>query len=418
MSNQQQQQGVGQPTGDAGLDSEKVLDPKQIPSDYRPGYKKALALDPEMASNYVAHSWIGDPLADELVKQLNALPRGEMNRLITMAIDDPENSDMRDAPELLLDLVEEWASPPDWVDRSRFRASNGMFYRESSSILLAFVCGVLIEGFTTNIAKSFVITGRVRDSGVRRLRQNNRHMIEMYLPGGLERYGDGWKLSVRIRLAHAQVRSLLENSQDWDTSAWGVPISAAHTGFALTVFSARSLRHMKCLGAVYSKEEADSLMAVWRYAGHLMGIPDTILYQDKQDALKLYEVGLLCEPDAQDESIMMANSLVQSAPLVAGVTDSESRRDLSRLAFVISRALLGKEMADMLMFPNYRKYGVLGWHRLQARYNRIMNRYIPRLAMVSDLDKFSRLLDVSAYDEKGISYKLPDHVYSEESSQW
>ena len=397
---------------------EQILDLEKIPSDYRPGYKKALALDPEMASNYVAHSWVGDPLADELIKQLNTLPQGEMHRLIKIAIDDPEDNALRDAPQLLLDLVEEWASPPDWVDQSGFKASNRMFHRESRTVLLAFVCGVLIEGFTTNIAKSFVITGRVRDFGVRRLMQNNRHMVEMYLPGGLERYGDGWKLSARIRLAHAQVRYLLDDSPDWDTPAWGIPISAAHTGFALTAFSARLLKHMKRLGAVYNDEEAKSFMDVWRYSGYLMGIPDTILFSDEKDALKLYDVGLMCEPETPDESIMMANALVQSAPLIAGATDPKIRRELAKLVFTIARALLGTKLADQLMFPDNKRYGILFQYRLQARWNRTMNRYFPRLATVNDLDRFSGMLGVSVYDEDGISYRLPDHVYSEESSKW
>ena len=371
-----------------------------------------------MASNYVAHAWVGDPLGDELIKQLNTLPQGEMYRLIKIAIDDPEHNGLRDAPQLLLDLVEEWASPPDWVDQAGFKASNRMFHRESRTVLLAFVCGVLIEGFTTNIAKSFVITGRVRDSGVRRLMQNNRHMVEMYLPGGLERYGDGWKLSARIRLAHAQVRYLLGRSQDWDTPAWGVPISAAHTGFAVTAFSARLLKHMKRLGAAYNDEEAESFMDVWRYSGHLMGIPDTILFRDEQEALKLYDIGLMCEPETPDESIMMANALVQSAPLIAGATDPKIRRELAKLVFTIARALLGNELSDQLMFPKNKRYGILFQYRIQARYNRIMNRYLPRLATVSDMDRFSGMIGVSVYDDEGISYRLPDHVYSEESSKW
>ena len=86
-------------------------------------------------------------------------------------------------------------------------------------ILAAFVPGVLIEGFTTNIAKSFFITGRVRDQGVRRLGQNNRHMLEIFLPGGQYRQGDGWKLSVRISLVHARIRHLLNNSEEWDNEA-------------------------------------------------------------------------------------------------------------------------------------------------------------------------------------------------------
>ena len=416
--NTQEHQGADQPAVAPTPDLQKILDLGNIPFDYRLGYKKALTLDPEMASNYVAHSWVGDPLGDELIKQLNTLPRKEMNRLIKLAIDDPEHKGLRDAPQPLLDLVEEWASPPDWVDQSGFRASNRMFHRESRTVLLAFVCGVLIEGFTTNIAKSFVITGRVRDSGVRRLMQNNRHMVEMYLPGGLERHGDGWKLSARIRLAHAQVRHLLENSPDWDTPAWGIPISAAHTGFAITAFSARLLKHMRRLGAAYNEEEAKSFMDVWRYSGHLMGIPDTILFRDEKEALKLYDVGLMCEPDTPDESIMMANALVQSAPLIAGATDPETRRDLAKLVFMIARALLGNELSNELMFPKSKRYGILFQYRIQARYNRIMNRYLPRLATVSDMDRFSGMLGVSVYDEEGISYRLPDHVYSEESSKW
>ena len=80
--------------------------------------------------------------------------------------------------------------------------------------------------------------------------------------------------------------------------------------------------------------------------------------------------------------------------------------------------LLGNELADELMFPKNKRYGILFQYRIQARYNRIMNRYLPRLATVSDIDRFSGMLGVSVYDEGGISYRLPDHVYSEESSAW
>ena len=140
-----------------------------------------------------------------------------------------------------------------------------MFHRHSSVVLAAFVAGVLIEGFTTNIAKSFFITGRVRDQGVRRLGQNNRHMTEIFLPGGLYRTGDGWKLSVRIRILHARLRHLLNSSEEWNTEAWGVPISAAHLGYAISAFSARLLLHMKTLGADYTPEEHASFMSIWRY---------------------------------------------------------------------------------------------------------------------------------------------------------
>ena len=173
-----------------------------------------------------------------------------------------------------------------------------MLYKNSQVILAAFVVGVLIEGFTTNIAQSFFITGRVRNQGIRRLGQNDRHMMEIFLPGGLYRYGDGWKLSVRIRTVHARLRYLLSNSEEWKTKELGVPISAAHLGYAVSAFSARLLKHMITLGAEYNDEEYESVLAVWRYSGHLMGIPETILFQDADEALKLWRIGLIYEPES------------------------------------------------------------------------------------------------------------------------
>ena len=147
---------------------------------------------------------------------------------------------LRNAPASLREFFRDAETTPEWLDYAAFPPSVRMFHRNSPLILAAFVAGVLIEGFTTNIAKSFHITGRVRDQGVRRLGQNNRHMTEIFIPNGMYRYGDGWKLSVRIRIVQARIRNLLSNSEDdWDTEAWGLPISAAHLGYAVSAFSAR-----------------------------------------------------------------------------------------------------------------------------------------------------------------------------------
>ena len=43
----------------------------RIPSDYIEGYEAARALDPEMASNYVAHTTVGDPEADYVIERLS-----------------------------------------------------------------------------------------------------------------------------------------------------------------------------------------------------------------------------------------------------------------------------------------------------------------------------------------------------------
>ncbi len=387
-----------------------------VPTDYIQGYAKARALNPELAENYIAHTTVGDPVADDMLEDLAPLGPSKLSELIETGMEAQEKSDLESLPASARAFFESCEAVPDWVDVAAFAPGTRMFYRSSKLVLGAMVGGTLVEGFSTNIAKSFFITGRLRDQGVRRLKQNNRHMVEIFLPYGLDRQGDGWKLSVRVRLVHAMVRRLLYSSDDWDVEAWGTPVSAAHVGFAITAFSARLLRHLKSLGAKFDEEESAAFMAVWRYSGYLMGIPETILFEDEESALELFRIGGLCEPSPDFESISMANALVHSAPLIAGVTDSDGRKQLASYVFRVSRALIGPALANDLKYPRYPTIGVLWWFRMQNRYDALMNRLFK--SRVQNNNKMTALLDVSIFDEEGITYRMPDHVHAEESSRW
>ena len=387
----------------------------KIPSDYVQGHAKARIVNAELADKYVAHTTIGDPEADALIAELAPLGQQQASRLINAAMTMKDMGILLDAPPMLMDFFEKAARPPDWVDLDAFNPGIRMFHRNSRLVLGAFVGGVLVEGFSTNIGRSFNITGRLRDQGVRRLQQNNRHMIEIFMPHGLAIDGDGWRLSVRVRLIHAQVRHLLSNSDDWDTEAWGVPLSSAHMGYSITAFSARLLQHMKELGAVFNEDEARSFLAVWRYTGHLMGIPEEILFEQEEDALELYTIGRMCEPPPDWDSIIMANGLVNSAPLVIGITEPAERRQLAKYVYSVSRAMIGNRLADDLKYPKSPTFGVLAWFRLQSRYYRFVEERLPKLSRVNNFTNFTGLLEAAAFDAAGISYRLPDHPHAEES---
>ena len=386
-----------------------------IPTDYLPGYEKARAIDPERADRYVAHTVIGDPLAEAAAEDLAALDREEAARFIEIGM----NAGALDAaPATLRAFFSNAEIQPEWLDYETFPPGVRMFHRNSYVVLVAFVAGVLIEGFTTNIAQSFMLTGRVRDKGVRRLGQNNRHMTEIFFPGGLDQHADGWKLSVRIRLIHAQLRRLLSNSGEWNAEAWGTPISAAHLGFAIAAFSARLLKHMKTLGAGYDEEEHKSFMDIWRYTGFLMGIPETILFRDSEEALKLYDIGRICEPEPGLESIAMAHALVNSAPVIAGAANPKERRHLARYVYRMSRGLIGEPTAESLRYPNVSAFGAVRWFRLQTRVDRMLDKVMPGHRQKGSFNRFGYLLAGSTYDEDGINYRLPGHVYGERAGEW
>ena len=382
-----------------------------MPYAYLEGYEKARLYDQAAADNYLKHTTIGDPELDPIMEELSAaLSPSDLHRFIGAGIEQHEEV-LCLAPRALRDFFRNLQEPP-WLYYEGFRPGIRAFHENVDLMLTAFVTGVLVEGFSTLIAKSFNITGRVA-STKRRLQQNNRHMLEIFFPGNLQRNGEGWKLSTRIRFVHTRIRGLLAKSDDWNHEAWGTPVSAAHLGFAISVFSKRLLEYSAMLGAKFSREEQESVLAVWRYAGYLMGIPETILYTNGEEAGKMYKVGYLCEPKPDADSVAVANLLIQAIPKVADVQDSAEQEKLVELAYRLSRALIGKELADGFEFPPDPKWATLFKFRMKQRVLRLV-----RTNKMVRSDNFTQLLQISVYDSEGLSYKMPDHVYTSKSSPW
>ena len=50
-----------------------------IPTDYVPGYEKARAIAPDIADKYIAHTHIGDPLAEAMTADLAKLGEEAVN---------------------------------------------------------------------------------------------------------------------------------------------------------------------------------------------------------------------------------------------------------------------------------------------------------------------------------------------------
>ncbi|NKC30406.1 oxygenase MpaB family protein [Falsiroseomonas selenitidurans] len=384
------------------------------PSAYHDGHALARRIDPEMADRYLRHTLIGDPQADAAWKAMKGHPAAKQNEWIRLAIEEGPAA-IPDAPQALRDLIAEAEIVPPWFDSKATLPACRAFHRDSGMIIVAFVGAVLIEGFATLVSKSFSITGRLVDQGLRRLKQNNRHLVEVFLPGGLDRHGEGWKLSVRIRLMHAKVRSLLAVSPEWDTEAWGTPLSSAHLAAAVAGFSARLMHRAEQVGVTMSQEEQQSFMLVWRYTGRLMGLhPDwDPELETMQKALHMIRIGAMCEPPPSMEAIIVANGLINSAPIVSNVTEPAKRRAMARRIYGISRELIGDELADQLKYPPAGRFGALAVLRWTNRAERLLNRVFPALGRRHRMGQFQQMMALSYYADGGLSYRMPAHVHAE-----
>jgi len=389
----------------------------QVPSLYGEGYQRARVIDPVLAATYIAHMRIGDPFADAVMADLAKLDRAESSRLLRAALDQDEDI-LRDAPRSLQDFVTEVATLPAWYDREAAFHGCRVFLRNSDQFLMGFAGAAIVEGFSTTISRSFAITGRLIDDGVRRLKQNLRQLLDMFLPRGIEPSGDGWKLTLRIRMVHARARSLIKDSKEWDRDAWGLPINAAHTSLGAAAFSARLLEFATMLGAPLDDEDKAGFMAVWSYAAHLMGVPEALMFHSQAEGLRLFRVATACEPPPDYDAIAMAHCIINSAPVVIGVTEPKARHAFARYAFRVSRELVGDALADQLRFPRRRSFLLLPWLRTRTRVARAIGRFFPGLGKARDRRSFEHLLGLTDLGERRFTYDLPNSVRSDESTRW
>ena len=137
----------------------------KIPTDYTEGYQEARAIDPIRAGNYVVHTTMGDPEADEMMAELAGLPQSETMQFFRAGMETDHRSKLADAPEVVRNFFRSVEREPEWVDQEEFMPGVRMFHRNSKLVLGGMVGGTLVEGFSTNIAKSFFITGGCENKG-------------------------------------------------------------------------------------------------------------------------------------------------------------------------------------------------------------------------------------------------------------
>ncbi len=393
--------------------------PVSIPAAYEPQYERASKLNPELAAEYVRHTMLDDPLADEAVAGMASLQVAEANRFIRAGMN-RDHATLQTAPRALREFFAAVQTPPSWWDARAGTLGCRAFHEFSDLFIPAFFV-TTVQNATTLIAKAFHATGRVNSLfGPRRIRQNTRHFIEIMLPGALDRHGEGWKLSVRIRLVHAQVRRLIRASGSWDESTFGVPLSSAHMGVASANFSATMLKQATRLGAVMDRPTRDSFMQIWRYASWLIGTPESLLFEgDEERTHEFSRIAAACEPPPGEESVVVANALFEGLPKIAGKKDPREARAMRVHAQRVTRALIGDELADPMGLPRLRVWErglLLAMMRSSRRVVRVRHQLAPSVATAWRGSAFSFLLDAALLDD--LSYRLPDHLEAEKATPW
>lgn len=298
-----------------------------------------------------AHLLQGDPAADDVIAAMATLPKGEGWRLFERGL---RGERIPGAPTELRHLIESAADVPAWVDWQTTDRGGEVLLR--TGILGGMVLGArsLVLGYTTPAGnKPLVFSGRLKEQAGRRLNETARFVQAVARAGGMRPFADGWQITLKVRLIHAQVRSMILASGRWRGDEWGVPVNQHDMAATTLLFSSVMLDGLRKLGVRIERDEAEDYMHLWRWVGRVMGVDAGILPASEMEAHRLAELIAATQADPDQDSRDLTRALFDSGKIAAKtpreLRDAERR---TRVGEMICRELIGDELADKLGVPS------------------------------------------------------------------
>jgi hypothetical protein len=290
-----------------------------------------------------------DPLAEAVMDEFAGMPESKWRALLEMALVKGAEA-VPDAPEPLRALFRQLECPPIWVDRDRCNLGGATFLRcRLGFVPLAMLALPIIYSWPAG-NKPLALSGQLVHRASQRLKDTARYVFAVCQPDGLSRFSEGFAMTVRVRLIHAQVRRLLVESGQWRSEVWGAPINQCHMAGTNLMFSVGVLDGLTRLGYRFERVEREALVHLWRYAGYLLGVEHELLIADEFEGHRLLDLMFSFEPQPDDDSRALVDALMETSSTYVG-NFKAARWCGVNLCYGISCALIGNAQAAALRFP-------------------------------------------------------------------
>jgi ER-bound oxygenase mpaB/B'/Rubber oxygenase, catalytic domain len=346
-----------------------------------------------------------DDLALDVVDDFRAMHGGPA--LYRRAIEEGIDA-VPEAPESMRRMFEQMESVPDWVDWDQLRRGSIAYFRAGPLVPFVFTCASIAGGDQSyGTTRPLVFSGRFEEKAYVRSSETVRWLLAATRPGGMCRDNEGWKLTAHVRLMHAYVRRAEALSPKWDWDDWGMPISDTDGLYSISyAFSGVYIEALVRSGFRFTHQDLEDLYALWRYIGHVIGVPHHMLHRDAAQARQFADMFLLLNPGPDEPVRRLVHSLIELATPVDGgdnfdvfppiVTKVMPPLRLRKLMYGLMRFWLGDEVADQFRAPNphwkYAGYGLragVGLYELGRRLRLVDDEKACRSA-IALLDKATR----------------------------
>ncbi len=300
------------------------------------------------ASFYAKTDVLGDRLADWLSHRGNDGRSAFENAL--------RHGTSAGDPSALREFIADVERVPDWVDFEQINDGALAYQRFGVVGMIVLGARALLNGYHSSAAvKPLMMTGELTQNVQPRLARTARFVSDATQRHGLRQGNPGWETSVRVRLIHAYVRRQCLASPEWRTDEWGLPVNQADLFGTLLEFSLLMMEGVRALGFDLTEAEANAILALWRYEGHLSGVDPWLLEHLENEAAtqRIGELIHMVQPGPDEDSIALANALLG----VPGENSPQNvppalARALIRFHNGLARALNPPEIADDLGLPD------------------------------------------------------------------
>jgi hypothetical protein len=386
-------------------DKEQVVGPKAFPARYV-NLDAARSRFGSRVDRLGRHFWDSDEPADRVITAIEEMGKADGWRAFERGL---RGENIADAPHAIRDLLEDAAHVPAWVDWDTCDRGGEVLMRAGPLGGAVLGARSLVLGYASPGGnKPLVLSGRLKEQASRRLNETARFVQAVSRPGGMRPFADGWQITLKVRLIHAQVRKMILASDRWDAAAWGEPLNQHDLAGTTLLFSASIIDGLRKLGSQISPEEADRYIHLWRWVGRTIGVHSDVLPASEHEAMRLADLIEMTMGEPDQDSRDLTRALFDSA--LDGCTTEKQIRDARRNVMFgrfVCRELIGDELADKLEVPRTPiRHAMPMIKRLVASAERF-RRNIPfadRTAVVMGSRYWDRVVEIGL---RGATYEFP-----------
>jgi hypothetical protein len=293
----------------------------------------------------------GDPLADETIQTVSSSQDiGPVNQIMRALV---ENDDFPTAelPPPVRRYMDQSSALPSWANLEQMRHGGQLFARYGPEMVLMLFGASLPLLYAAHPGCEVLLATRQMTHNVhRRIIETGQFVIDVTEPEAWEPDGRGLLTSQKVRLMHAAIRHYLAKDERWREhwqAEWGTPICQEDLVGTMLTFSVTIIQKLEQSQITLNQSEKESYLHLWKVVGYLLGIEESRMPADYEEAEALLTLWMERNHQPNDTSRQLMKAMIDFWYLrVPGRTFDGVTSGWCRL-------WIGDELADAMDVPPF-----------------------------------------------------------------